>query len=286
MDEIHGGLGAEDVAKAESIRNLSESTTQAGAWRLLERNMLSRMASLDAREQALRTREEVLGLREAALDERQNKLIAQESAIGTAVRDAEIRAREAGTKVLEVAIGEATAIRRAALSETSASSLAAYEQAILLGQKAAVDAGAIRQAAQDHLVAGIALADSARLPAAAPPTGGELLIRLGQQLIDRAASGFEKLMIANPAACARFADGVASTVSQTPAEPTGAAKEPPRSPTFGDVAAAAEAIGDEALGEFMRKRGAGSLRELTIADGAALLELAALRQKASGDAPR
>ena len=281
VEHIQGGLSAEDAARAEAVRNQSESTTTAGAWRMVESNAKARAASLDEREGALRRWEE-------SLREREGQVVAKEAAAHTAVRDAEIQAREAGSRLLEDASVRATAILRSAFESASVTTTKAFDEAASLGQKAAVDAGAIRQAAQDHLVAGIALADSARIPAAAPPSGAQIFGELGKTLIGRAAGLFEKLMLANPEASAKLAVTLATAVSPENEGTPAPAVEKNKSPTFGDVATAAEAMGEEALQEFLRTRGATSLRDLTVEDGVALLDLqhSLGKERGGGNDPR
>lgn len=253
VDGEAGSGVAEDEAKAEAIRNQSESATAAGSWRLVERMLEARWRQLDDREQAV-------AARERNLDER-------EAQAASAMRQAAIEAREAGTKLLEEASTRAAVVVRAALDE-----------AILVGQKAMVDAGAVRQAAQDHLVAGIALADAARLPPKPAPTGGETFLKVGEMLVGKAASVFESLMLANPEASAKLAKGIAGAVSRDdsdePSQPAAAADQR-KGATFSDVAAAAEQIGKVAVMKFLRERGCADVADLTLADGEALVALAA-----------
>ncbi len=265
-EEVGGSLGAEDAARGEAVRNESESKTDAGRWRLVER---------------------LLDRREAHLDEREARVREREAVVAVGIKEAELGARAAATAILEEARVSASATIRTALDEAGKIVQRAAEEAGQLGQKASVDASAIRQAAQDHLAAGIALADAARLPAPPAPTGGQMLAKLGEVFVSRGMGVFEKLMLANPEAGARLAGGIADAFGNKEAaaeagESQGAA--PPKPPSFTDVARAAEAVGEEALTAFLKARGVADFADLSLADGVALVEYAVAHTAKAGHA--
>lgn len=255
VEEQGAGFSAEDKAKADALRNHSESTTQAGGWRFVERLLNARVVEVEDRERRLRE---------------------GEAAIAAGVKEAEIKARTAAAIILEEASKRASDIIKAAMDDAGQ-----------LGQKAAVDAGAIRQAAQEHLVAGIALADVARLPPKVQPSGADMLMKLGEKFLSTAGSVFERLMVANPEATARLAGSIADAVGNdaAPAADGASAANPSRGHTFNEVAVAAEALGEKRLAEFLATVGAKVFADLTMSDGAALIVFAHKVQQETSHVP-
>lgn len=253
VEGITGGLNVEESARAEAVRNTSQSTTEAGRFRLIE--------------QVLEGRAQQLAALEADIRQRQRELHQREVAAATAIKDAEIQARQAALLILEQAHVKAAELVLKALEESGQ-----------LGQKAAVDASAIRQAAQDHLAAGIALADLARLPPAPAPSGGQMALKLGETLITKAASVFERLMLQHPEAGARLAEGLAEKVAkEAPTQGGTASPESPgpgKLPSFEEVAQATAALGVTGLADFLAEHGVSSVADLSLSDGARLVERA------------
>ena len=93
-------------------------------------------------------------------------------------------------------------------------------------------------------------------------------------------------MVANPEASARLAGGIADALGRdeaaTAESPAPAAAGP--GPTFNEVAAASEAIGERAMKEFLAARGVKEFADLTVADGVALIALARKEAKEPGHA--